>query len=95
MTDLAALVASLKRPSLLIRAARHGVQDYDRNRDLRRLLKGAAPSPREAVAQLVGAEEAMETARRHGGAAYSVARHVDLMIAMLAELRLISRQETA
>lgn len=95
MTDFAALVACLKRPRLLIRAARHGVQDYDRNRDLRRLLSGTTPSPREAILRLLGEEEAMERARREGGAGYSVARHVDVMIAMLAELRLVNRQEPA
>lgn len=93
MTDFAKALAALKRPRLLISAARHGAAEYDRNRDLKRLLAGAAPSPQQAIAELIDAESALETARRDGGASYSVAHHVDVMIAILAEMRLISRQQ--
>ena len=34
MTDFAAILANLRRPRLLIRAARFGLQDYRRDRDL-------------------------------------------------------------
>lgn len=93
MTDFAQVLAALRRPRLLIRAAHHGVADYNRNRDLKRLLSGQAPAPREAVARLIDEERALEEARRDGGAAYSVARHVDVMIAILAEMRLVNRQQ--
>ena len=93
MTDFAQILATLRRPRLLIRAAHHGLSDYNRNRDLKRLLAGQAPTPREAVARLIEAESALEEARRDGGAAYSVARHVDVMIAILAEMRLVNRQQ--
>lgn len=93
MTDFAQLLATLRRPRLLIRAAHHGLADYNRNRDLKRLLAGQAPAPREAVARLIDEERALEEARRDGGAAYSVARHVDVMIAILAEMRLVNRQQ--
>ena len=95
MTDFADRLACLKRPSLLIRAARHGLMDYNRNRDLRRLLDTPPPSPEQAMERLFDAEEALETARREGGAAYSVSRHVEVMIAMLAELRLLNRTLSA
>ena len=39
MTDFRTLLADLRRPRLLIRAARFGVADYKRERDLRRLIK--------------------------------------------------------
>lgn len=93
MTDFAEILATLKRPRLLIRAAHHGMTEYNRNRDLKRLLNGAAPSPREAMDRLIAAEAELEGARRAGGFGYSVARHVDVMIAILAEMRLISRQQ--
>jgi hypothetical protein len=93
MTDFAQILATLRRPRLLIRAAHHGLADYNRNRDLKRLLSGQAPAPREAVARLIDEERALEEARRNGGAAYSVARHVDVMIAILAEMRLVNRQQ--
>lgn len=90
MNDLTHLLASLRRPRLLIRAAQHGVADYDRNRDLKRLLSGQAPSPREAVSRLIVAEGQLEEARRGSGMCYSVARHVDVLIAILAEMRLVN-----
>lgn len=95
MTDFELIPATLRRPRLLIRAAHHGLADYNRNRDLRRLLAGQAPTPREAVARLIDEERALEDARKDGGRAYSVARHVDVMIAILAEMRLLNRQRTA
>ena len=95
MTELLDLVARLKRPRILIRAAHHGLQDYNRNRDLRRLLSGAAPAPREAVERLLREEEDLDSARKCGRATYSVARHVDVMIAILAELRLLGRDQPA
>jgi hypothetical protein len=88
MTDFATMIAALRRPRLLIRAARHGMADYERNRDLRRLL-GATPTPAEAMARLIETEARLEGARREGEASYSVARHVEVMIAMLSELRLV------
>ncbi len=91
MTDHAAHLASLKRPRILVRAALHGLSDYDRNRCLRRILSGATLSPASAVARLLDIEEALETARRAGEAGYSPVRHVDVMIALMAEVRLLSR----
>jgi hypothetical protein len=93
MTNFTELLSTLKRPRLLISAARHGIEEYNRNRDLRRILSGPAPSPQEAIARLINTEEALEEARKGGGAGYSVARHVDVMIAILAEMRLINRQQ--
>ncbi len=93
MTDFAHHLAKLKRPRLLISAARHGIEEYNRNRDLKRLFSGAAPSPLVAMARLIDTEAALEDARMHGGAAYSVSRHVDVMIAILAEMRLITRSQ--
>ena len=67
MTDPRDHVAALRRPQLLIRAARLGLSDYSRSRDLCRLMRVAtAPSPARAVARLIDAEGDMETTRRQG-----------------------------
>jgi len=95
MTDLIDALSRLKRPRMLIRAAHHGLQEYNRNRDLRRLLAGAAPAPREAVERLMREEQDLDSARKDGRATYSVARHVDVMIAILAEMRLLRRDQPA
>ncbi|WP_323007722.1 DUF6477 family protein [Pseudorhodobacter sp.] len=96
MTDLSTLLANLRRPRLLIRAAHHGIHDYRRDRDLRRLINTTTPpNPEAALARLFDAEERTEETRRAGDAGYSIARHVELLIAMMAEARLLRPQAGA
>lgn len=91
MTETFHPLAQLRRPRLLIRAARFGLADYDRPRDLKRLMRlPQAPGPREALARLLEAEACMEDTRKAGGAGYSPARHVELLIALIAEARLVA-----
>jgi len=89
MTDFRALLADLRRPQLLIRAARCGLADYRRDRDLRRLIDGQ-PSPDRAVRRLLSEEE-LEATRQAGEAGYSVARHIEVLIALMSEVRLLPR----
>ncbi|MFP1645552.1 DUF6477 family protein [Pontitalea aquivivens] len=93
MTDLSALVSQLKRPRLLVRAARFGVADYNRGRDLKRILTAPAlPAPDAALAGLLAEETRLETRRRAGAADYCVMRHIDVLIAVMAEARLLPRR---
>lgn len=91
MTDFRALLSDLRRPQLLIRAARHGLCDYRRDRDLKRLLDGQQPSPDRSVPRLLNEEELMEETRQSGDAGYSVVRHIEVLIALMAEVRLLPR----
>jgi hypothetical protein len=96
MSDLAAALAALRRPRLLIRAARFGVSDYDRGRDLRRLIRAeGAPCPEAALRQLIVEEDALDAARRAKVAGYSAARHIEVLIAIMAEARVFLRREEA
>lgn len=93
MTDLLSLVSDLRRPKLLIRAARAGLCDYNRNRDLKRLMRLASPpSPDRAVKALLAEEERLEDTRREGNASYNLSRHIEILIAMMAEARLLPRR---
>ena len=83
-----ALSEELRRPRLLMRAARIGLQDYRRDRDLRRLIAQELP-PDRALPRLIEVEQTLEETRRKGDAAYSVNRHVDVLIALLAEARML------
>ncbi|MDZ4137698.1 MAG: DUF6477 family protein [Erythrobacter sp.] len=96
MTDFRRLLAELHRPRLLIRAARHGMTDYRRDRDLRRLIntQGFA-TPEVALPRLLSEEERLEAIRRTGDAGYSLSRHIELLIALMAEARLLPRDLTA
>ena len=90
MTELLSLLKSLQRPRLLIRAARFGISGYNRNRDLRRLLKSAVPpSPGQAIVRLMSEESLLEDKRQTGDTSYCITRHVSIMIAMMGEIRLL------
>lgn len=93
MDRTTSMPTNLRRPRLLISAARHGLQDYRRDRDLRRLLPDRAQSPNQApgdaLPRLIAAEAEIEETRRSGSAGYDLARHIELLIAMLAEARIV------
>jgi hypothetical protein len=90
MTDQRSHIARLQRPRLLIQAARLGLPDYRRDRDLRRLIGTlVSPPPSVSVARLLEAEDEVEAVRRTGATGYNAVRHVDLLIALMAEARLL------
>ncbi len=90
MTDFRKVLADLRRPRLLIRAARFGLTDYRRERDLRRIVAPLA-TPERTLPHLVAEEDRMETSRQMGDAGYSIARHIEILIALMAEVRLLPR----
>jgi hypothetical protein len=67
--------------------------DYRRDRDLRRLLD-SQPSPDRAVRRLLSEEEDLEAIRLSGAANYSVTRHIEVLIALMSEVRLLPRPVT-
>ncbi|WP_201155517.1 DUF6477 family protein [Rhodobaculum claviforme] len=86
MTDLHGALARLSRPRLLIRAARFGLAEYRRTPGLRRALAAVgAHAPAQVVAHLMRREDELDRQRRAGDAAYSVARHVEVLIALMGE----------
>jgi hypothetical protein len=92
MTDLMSALRALHRPKLLIRAARLGLEDYVRERDLRRIVRSSRlPAGDAALRSLMDEEARLEDSRRTGGAGYSIGRHVEVLVAMLAEARLLRR----
>jgi len=96
MTDVVSLVAALRRPPLLTRAARLGQAEYSRTRDLRRLMRTpVAPTPEKAVATLLAEEQELEATRQSGAAGYNLLRHIEVLIAMVAETRLLARSQAA
>ena len=88
LSELRTMIDNLSRPRLLIRAARFGLSDYRRERDLRRLIQPPA-SPEAALTRLLSVEDDMEQTRRAGDASYSIARHIEVLIALMAEARVV------
>ncbi|CUJ93500.1 hypothetical protein RUE5091_01357 [Ruegeria denitrificans] len=96
MQDLMTMIIALRRPRLLARAARHGAQDYDRDRHLQRILGyGSMPSTGAALMRLMELEREVNAQRTEEDAAYSLVRHLDLLIALLGEAQLFQASRAA
>ena len=89
MNDIMSMLSALERPQLLVQAARHGLADYSRDRVLKRILKDVPRSPRRVVIRLLDEEAAMEAARTDGMAHYSAGRHIEVLVALMSEARMI------
>ena len=95
MTDYTQTLVSLRRPRLLIRAARLGMASYNRKRDLKRITHSDTQfDGARALRRLMALEADVEQSRRAGDMAYSPARHVDLLIALMSEAQLWLRART-
>lgn len=84
MEDLTGRLNRLKRPRLLVEAARQAQPLYDRRRDLPPLL-GDLPRSGAAIVQLLDLESAHDAARRSGSRTYRAAAHVAVLIALIGE----------
>lgn len=91
MQDIMNRVARLNRPRLLVRTAKAAAMEYQRDRHLTRLLPGKKMSRHsEAILLLLELERDFDDRRRANGAGYSLADHLDVMIALVAEVRLFT-----
>jgi plasmid stability protein len=92
MTDIKQILPKLRRPRLLVRAAKHGLREYDRKRDLRRIAgTGPVNNSDAMVAHLADQESQIEANRKSGCATYSIARHIEILVALMAEYNLLPR----
>lgn len=92
MRDICKALENLRRPRLLMNAARSGLVNYRRDRDLRRLIGTEPSTPMDiTLPKLLTEENRLEIIRLSGDAAYPVARHLEVMIALLAEASLLPR----
>ncbi|MBU2359497.1 DUF6477 family protein [Loktanella sp. M215] len=88
MQDIQSRIRQLKRPGLLVRAARFGLDDYRRTRDLSRLVPGLGTTAHGPVLiALLEAESVENSARQERATAYCLMRHIDLLTAVMAEAR--------
>lgn len=90
MKDVLSVLDTMRRPRLLIQAARIGAADYRRDQTLGRLFgSGRLPGSGEALVQLLDIEAELDDRRRSGDGTYSATAHVELLIAMMGEARLL------
>ena len=103
MEDVLTQITRLKRPTLLVRTARHGIEHYNRLIHLRRLLKtDNLPSPSKAVVKLMELETILNDQRStindqrvDKRAEYSVARHIELIVALMCEARILKASKAS
>jgi hypothetical protein len=87
-------LAAIRRPLMLLRTARHGTVDYNRAADLKRILRvPATPRPGLATVQMLidleaRHEELRTRAPQEGGDPWRAARHIEVLIALIAEAQL-------
>lgn len=85
---------ALRRPAVLVRAAVAGQSLWRRERDVRRVLHcESLPAPGQALARLREEEDRLNQARLEDAADYDMQQHVRLLIAILAESRLVAARE--
>jgi hypothetical protein len=95
MQDILGIMTGLRRPRLLIRAARIGADEYRRERHLQRLLGyGATPRNATALMRLLELEQVMNAQRVDNDAGYSLTRHLDILIAMMGEARILRASQS-
>ncbi len=90
MQDVLSRMSQMRRPCILLRAAKSGTEDYLRDQHLARIFgRGKLPRHGAALMRLIELEADVDKARRIGDPTYSIVKHVDLLIAMLGEARLL------
>lgn len=83
------MITTLRRPRLLTRAAKIGAKDYNRDRHLQRVLGyGSVPGTGSALMRLMELERELNLLRQEDDAAYSLVRHLDVLIALIGEAQL-------
>ncbi|MCR8827255.1 DUF6477 family protein [Pseudosulfitobacter koreensis] len=90
MQDILSMLSAIHRPRLLMRAARFGADTYRRDVHLPRLLGyGTLPRYGAALMQLMEMESALNAQRKADDTSYSLTRHIDVLIAIVAEARVM------
>ncbi len=90
MQDVLCKLEQIKRPRFLLRSAKLGAIEYTRNQHLRRLFAcEKMPNHSEALTRLLDLEFKVDAQRQSDSTAYSMIEHIDLLIAMLGEARLL------
>lgn len=96
MQDLLSMLHTLHSPRLMMRAARIGAETYLRTNHLPRLLGyGVMPRHGAALMKLMEHEADLNDQRKAADAGYSLIRHIDILIAMVGEARVLKATQLA
>jgi len=81
-----------RRPKILLSAVRQACKFYSRDRDLSKIIHtiGRIDSTRLSE-RLLDKEECLDQARRTGCASYNLSKHIQVLVALVEEIKLIKR----
>ncbi|NPD15701.1 hypothetical protein HOY34_10855 [Xinfangfangia sp. D13-10-4-6] len=88
MPDFRAALSEIRRPGLLMRAVRFALKDYRRASVLKRLAPHENRSDR-IISRLFETEARLEEIRRSGHSTYAISDHIEVLVALIAETRLL------
>jgi hypothetical protein len=90
MKDINSHINDLRRPKLLVRAARHGIDTYNRTVHLARFIDlHPLPGPGVALMKLFDSEREMNEARLAKSSTYVPSQHISILTAIMAETHLM------
>ena len=93
MTHKNDMLYAIRRPKILVGAAKIGLEWYRRERDLTKVIHAmTTPAPERAVERLAAAEQELEEFRVAGRANNDVQRHIAVLTALLGEARLLPKK---
>ena len=94
MTEILRQLDALRRPAILMGAARIGAEDCRREPHLRRVFgQRHLPHLIEGLRQLISIEQDLNTKRTRGDFGYHPGDHVEVLIALMGEAKLLRRCE--
>ena len=90
MSDFPTALSEIRRPGILMRAVRFALADYHRPSALKRFAPDEK-RPEGIVSKLFETEAMIEKNRQSGSSAYSICDHIEVLVALVAEARLLGR----
>lgn len=88
--DILQDVAALKRPSMLVRAAKEGALGYRREAHLRRYFgEQQQQCGADLLSKIMRLETEQNVQRKTAQAEYSITQHVDILIALVGEAQIL------
>lgn len=86
MREISNSLLHLKRPNILVRAARVALNNFQRDATLTRIFGYVPAGPsQDLISDLIEREGQINTQRKSGDVTYNIARHITVLTALISE----------